>query len=50
MAVFVLLPMLVVLCVVLLGPLMLPGALAVAIVVGLVEVARRHHARALRPH
>ena len=49
MAVFLLLPALVLLCVVLLAPLMLPGAVIVAVVLGAVAIIRRHHAHAAIP-
>ena len=43
MALFVMLPALVLLGVILLGPLMLPGAVVVLAVLGVVELIRRHH-------
>lgn len=43
MGAFVLLAGLVVLGMVLLAPLMLPGAICVFVVIGLVALARRHH-------
>jgi hypothetical protein len=51
MAVFLLVPALVLLCVVLLAPLMLPGAVVVFVALAMAEVVRRHHAdRTLRSH
>lgn len=51
MAVFLLLPALVLLGVILLAPLMLPGALVVIVALGIGEGIRRHHQnRALRLH
>jgi hypothetical protein len=51
MALFVLVPALVLLCVVLLAPLMLPGAIVVLVIFGVAELARRHHAsRAAQLH
>jgi len=44
MALFVLVPALVLLGVILLGPLMLPGAVVVFVALGLAELYRRHHA------
>jgi hypothetical protein len=43
MALFMLLPALALLCVILLAPLMLPGAVVVLIALGIAEVVRRHH-------
>jgi len=43
MALFILLPALVLLGVLLLAPLMLPGAVLVFAVLGIAELARRHH-------
>ncbi|MGA2208506.1 MAG: hypothetical protein ABSH30_02620 [Acidimicrobiales bacterium] len=51
MAVFILLPLLALLGVILLAPLMLPGALVVLVVLGVTELVRRHHAhRAIPSH
>jgi len=51
MAMFVLLPALVLLCVILFAPLMLPGAVVALVVLAVAELIRRHHARqVLRTH
>jgi hypothetical protein len=51
MAMFLLLPAVVLLCVVLLAPLMFPGAVVAVVVLGLAELVRRHRAeRVLHPH
>jgi len=45
MAMLVLIPALVLLLVVLFAPLMLPGAIVVFVVLGIVALVQRHHAR-----
>ncbi len=51
MGLFLLMPALVLLCVILLAPLMLPGAVVALVVLGAAEVVRRHHSgRAVHSH